>query len=288
MIAINNVTKTFQNNAVLQNVSLTIKPNKIYGLLGRNGVGKTTLLNLMTNRLFPTEGTITIDGEVVTENDKAIEKIYFMSQQALFPESIKVKDLFKWTAVFYPHFDHDYALSLCKKFKLNPKSKYKNLSTGYSSICKIILTLSSGAPILLFDEPVLGLDAHYREVFYKELITLYSEQEKTIILSTHIIEEVANVIEEVIIINDKTVVNSEGVESLLNRAYTVSGLHTDIDFFIKDKNVVYEETMGAYKAVTIMEILHEDVRKEISDLNLQLSTVELQKLFVYLTSEEAE
>ena len=94
LIKISNLTKTYGKNKVLDNVSLTIEENKIYGLLGRNGAGKTTLLNLITNRIFPTEGEITIDNEDLIENDKVNDKIYFMTEQDLYPPSLKIKDLF--------------------------------------------------------------------------------------------------------------------------------------------------------------------------------------------------
>lgn len=101
LIKISNLTKIYGKNKVLDNVSLTIEENKIYGLLGRNGAGKTTLLNLITNRIFPTEGEITIDNEDLIENDKVNDKIYFMTEQDLYPPSLKIKDLFKWTKEFY-------------------------------------------------------------------------------------------------------------------------------------------------------------------------------------------
>ena len=99
-IKISNLSKDYGKQRVLDNVSLTIEENKIYGLLGRNGAGKTTLLNLITNRIFPSEGTITIDGENVIENSSALMKTYFMTEQDLYPEGMKVKHLFKWTEEF--------------------------------------------------------------------------------------------------------------------------------------------------------------------------------------------
>lgn len=286
IIKISDLSKDYGKNKVLDNVSLTIEENKIYGLLGRNGAGKTTLLNLITNRIFPSEGIITIDGEDIIENYKAIGKIYFMTEQDLYPEGMKIKNLFKWTKEFYENFDMDYALNLSKKFGLNVNKKFKELSTGYSSICKIIITLASGAEILIFDEPVLGLDANHRDLFYKELVANYIDKPKTIILSTHIIEEVSEILEKVIIIKDGKILGNKEVEGLLGEAYIVSGASEKIQKYIEDKKCVNIESIAGFKAATIIGKLNESNKEKISQLGLETSKVELQKLFIHLTGEE--
>ncbi|WP_300379957.1 ABC transporter ATP-binding protein [Clostridium sp.] len=285
LIEISNLTKRYGKNTVLSNVSLTIEENKIYGLLGRNGAGKTTLLNLINDRIFPSEGSITIDGENVIESDTATGKIYFMTEQDLYPQGLKVKELFKWTNEFYNNFDMDYALSLCSKFGLNINKKFKELSTGYSSICKIVITLASGAEILMFDEPVLGLDANHRDLFYKELVTSYIDEPKTIILSTHIIEEVSEILEKVIIIKEGKVLGDKEVESLLNEAYIVSGASESVDKYIKYKKCINIDTIAGFKAATIIGELNKADKDKIEMLTLEVSKVELQKLFIYLTGE---
>lgn len=286
IIKISNLTKEYGKHKVLDNVSLTIEENKIYGLLGRNGAGKTTLLNLITNRIFPNEGSIKIDEENVIENSNAIRKIYFMAEQDLYPESMKIKDLFKWTKEFYKNFDMDYALDLSKKFKLNVNKKFKDLSTGYSSICKIIITLSSGAEILIFDEPILGLDANHRDMFYKELVQNYIDEPKTIILSTHIIEEVSEILEKVIIIKDGKILGDKEVESLLEEAYLVSGPSEKVEKYIEDKKCINIESIAGFKSATITGKITRKNNVQIKELNLEISKVELQKLFIHLTGEE--
>ena len=241
-IEVKNLKKKYGDNLVLDNIDITFDGNKIYGLLGRNGAGKTTLLNIMTNRIFQDDGTVEVDGENIRENDNALEKIYFMTEKNLFPEGYKVKDIFKWTAEFYSKFNMEYALELSKKFKLDISKKIKSLSTGYSSIAKIITAMSSQADIIIYDEPVLGLDANHRELFYKELMKDYIENPKTVILSTHILEEVSGLLENVVILNDKKIVSTDEAEELLNRVYTVSGLSQNVDKYIEAKEIVNVET----------------------------------------------
>ena len=286
IIEVKKVNKSYNKKQVLKDINITFEENKIYGLLGRNGAGKTTLLNLITDRAVVDSGEITIDGETIYENDKALEKIYFMTERTLYPVDYKVKEIFKWTKEFYNNFDSEYALELAKKFNLNINTKIKNLSTGYNSICKIITTLASNANVLIFDEPVLGLDANHRELFYKVLMENYIENPKTIILSTHIIEEVSNLIEKVIILNNSKVISSDEAEELLNKAYTVSGLTENIDKFVESKNIVNVEEITSFKSATIIGNLTKEDKELAEDLGLKFSKVELQKLFIYLTEKE--
>lgn len=285
VIEIKNMSKYYGNFCALKDISLKVEPNKIYGLLGRNGAGKTTLLNLINNRLFPTEGEITIDGEGVVENDKAIGKMFYMTEKDLYPEAMKVGKAFVWTKEFYPSFDMEYAMALSKKFSLNTNKKIKALSTGQNSIMKLIITLASNAEVLMFDEPILGLDANHRELFYKELLQNFIDKPKTIILSTHIIEEISDILERVIIIKDKGIAVDDSVENLLERAYSVAGAGDKVDEFIKDKSPINTETLGSFKSATILGELSAKDRERINSLELEINKVELQKLFIHLTNE---
>lgn len=279
-IKINGLVKKFGNITALENVTLTIEENRIYGLLGRNGAGKTTLLNLITNKLFPTEGEITIDDENVIENDRSLSKVYFMSEKNLYPEGMTVRKAIRWTREFYPDFDTEYALRLCEKFALKINKKIKSLSTGYQSIFKIILALSCNAPVLLLDEPVLGLDANHRDLFYRELIANYSERPKTIVISTHLIEEAADIIEDVIVIKQGRVILNDKAESVLSKGYSVSGSAAAVDRYIAGKNVLGVDTLGGLKSAYLMETLKEAAVPE----GLEMAKLDLQKLFIHMTN----
>lgn len=278
-ITINNLTMKFKETVALDDLSLTFKENKIYGLLGRNGAGKSTLLNLITNKLFPTSGSIVVDGQPVKENRAGLSKIYCMSEQSLYPDDCRIKNIFRWSGEFYPNFDAEYASQLSDLFQLDVKKKVKGLSTGYSSIYKIIIALSCNAEIILLDEPVLGLDANHRELFYKELIKVYSEKPRTFVLSTHLIEEVANLIENVVIIKDGRLLIDDSTENVRAMGYGVSGKAVDVDSFTKGKNIISEEVLGALKTSYLLEPKPVDIPESI-----EVSPLDLQQLFIKLTS----
>ncbi len=280
VIEIRNVTKRFGSLTALQNVSLIFEENKIYGLLGRNGAGKSTLLGLITNKLFPTEGDIVIDGEPVCENDSALRKVFCMTEQSLYPDSMTVKEVLKWTKEFYPDMDGEYAGLLADKFSLNVKKKVRALSTGYRSIYKIVAALSSNAPVLLLDEPVLGLDANYRDLFYRELLESYSRSPKTIVISTHLIEEAAGVIENVVIIKNGRIIMNDTAQNALNAGVTVTGPAGAVDSFVQGRNVLGTDTLGGMKSAYLLERMEPDEVPE----GIEVSRLNLQSLFIHLTN----
>ncbi|MCI9597768.1 MAG: ABC transporter ATP-binding protein [Firmicutes bacterium] len=279
-IEVKNISKRFGDILALDDVSLCFEENKIYGLLGRNGAGKTTLLNAISNRIFPDQGEIYVSGLPATENDKAQQQLFLMSEKTLYPERMKIKEVFYWTKSYYPNFDLAYAESLADKFQLDTKKRVRSLSTGYSSIFKIILALSANTPYLLLDEPVLGLDANHRDLFYKLLIEKYSSNPCTIVISTHLIEEVSGIIEDIVIIKQGKIICRESCESLLSKGYTVSGKASLVDTFIEGKKVIGADTLGGLKTAYILGSPAAD--NVPSDL--EVTRMDLQKLFIQLTN----
>ena len=274
------VSKSFGDIKALDQVSLDFEEGKIYGLLGRNGAGKTTLLSCITGRLFSTGGEVRVDGELALENEKALRKIFYMGQQELYPQEMTVNRVFYWTKQIYGGFDLEYAQNLCQKFGLNPKKKTSKLSTGYRSIYKLITALAVDTPYLLLDEPVLGLDAGHREMFYRELLENYGKNPRTIVLSTHLIEEAASLLEEVIILHNGRVMCRKTCEELLHSGYTVSGKQSEVDAFIAGKKVLSQQSIGGLKTA----VIYGKVEKEMPE-TLETGRMDLQKLFVAMTEE---
>lgn len=281
-IKVDGATKRFGDNTVFENISCGIEEGKIYGLFGNNGAGKTTLLNIMSNKLFLTDGQVTLDGEVITENDAALSKIFIMSEKTFAKQDVKVKDLFAMTQIFYKNFDMIKAKKLAEEFELKLNKKYQTLSTGYRSIVKMVLAFSSGAEVLIFDEPILGLDARHRDMFYKQVIKEYQDRQPTIILSTHIIEEIAELIEKVIILHNHKILLNDDVEKVLQSYYSVSGRAKDVEDYarkyVKEEELIYTEEMTGFKRLTVKG------KPQEAD-NLEFGGIELQKLFIHLTNK---
>lgn len=278
-LRITGVTKRFQDVTALSQVSLSYEPGRIYGLLGRNGAGKSTLLNIISGRVFADEGQVTLDGRTLPENDEALGQIYCMSEQNLYPESMRVRQAFKWSGMFYPKWDQVKALDLARSFELDPHRKITKLSTGYRSIFKAITALSSGAPYLLFDEPVLGLDANNRDLFYREMVKTFSEGETTIILSTHLIEEAANMLDHVTIIQDGRIMEDIETEELKSAYRQIVGPAVDVDRALAGMQPISVESIGGLKSAIVRGSLPDSLPSEV-----KIVPVSLQQLFIALTN----
>lgn len=279
-IEIKNVTKQFGNITALNQVNLTFEAGKIYGLLGRNGAGKSTLLNIITNRIFADSGEVLLNGSPVKENDKSQNNIYMMSEKNYYPDNFKILDVFKWTKEFFNDFDTENAINLCEQFELDVKKKVRNLSTGYSSIYKVVTALCVDVPFVLLDEPVLGLDANHRELFYRNLLKTYSENPRTFVISTHLIDEVSGVIEDVIIIKKGKIIKNQSCEELLMEGYTATGTISAIDNFVAGKNVISIDVLGGLKSAHILGKLD---KSNVPD-GVEIIKPDLQKLFIQLTN----
>ena len=283
-IQINNVTKRYRDVTALDHISCSFEHGKIYGFLGRNGAGKSTLINIIANRIFADDGTILIDGLPAKKNMDVHEKIFCMSETDLYDSSLKIKDLFKWIDRFYDSFDAEKAFQIADKFHLDVNKRFKALSKGYQSIFKLTAALALNVPYLIFDEPVLGLDANHRELFYDLLLKNFESNDQTIIIATHLIEEVANIIEEVVLIDEGKLLLQESVDTLLESGYCVSGLASEVDHYCQDKNVIGNDELGGLK---LSYVIGEKTQLPQGS-NLQITSMNLQKLFVKLTEKGGE
>ena len=275
------VSKRFGSTQALEGISLTLESGHIYGLLGNNGAGKSTLLSILTDRQLPDQGTVTIDGAPIRNNDRALEKVFLVGEQNLFPEDMKVRRAFQIMTYFYPTFDVAYALDLSRQFGLSLKKKIVNLSTGYASIFRLILGLSVNTPYLIFDEPVVGLDAQHRDLFYRLLIEKFMETSCTVVISTHLIAEVENLIDHTIILREGRILRDAPTEELVSGACTISGPAGLVEAYLAGREILTSHALGGLKSVTFQGALTDPL-----PVGLEQGRVSLQDYFISL--QEAE
>lgn len=284
-----NLTKTYGKKTVLENLNLTLEKGKIYGLIGRNGAGKTTMLSIMSNQNPATDGKVTLDGENIWENRKALDRICFSRELNVSAESglaaYTVKKYLATAACYYANWDKEMADRLLNLFELKPKAKLSKLSKGMLSMVTIIVAMASKAEFTFLDEPVAGLDVVAREQFYKLLLDEYTETGRTFVISTHIIEEAADVMEEVIILDKGRIVRHQNTQELVDSACYVTGLAEEVDNAVAGLEQHHAEKMGRSKGVTVL-------LKEGQELNpgydVTVQPVNLQKIFVSLCGEEVK
>jgi ABC-2 type transport system ATP-binding protein len=288
ILEIRDLTKNYGSVRALDHVGFALEDKKIYGLLGRNGAGKTTLLNLISSRIYTTAGTIELFGVPGIDNQEALARICHMPERNLFPQNMRVRDILSIAAGFYPNFDATYATQLCGLFRMDPVKRYKALSRGYESILRIVLGLAARAEITIFDEPVLGLDAAVRDQFYQALVQDYSEHPRTFILSTHLIDESADIFEDVLILKDGRLIISEPADQLRSGACHIAGRAEVADQFVREHGlaVLNREGIGHLASLAIRGPLTEELRVQAAAAGLDVAPVSLQKLFIYLTESE--
>ena len=281
------ITKQYKDKLALNDISLTLEQGKIYGLIGRNGAGKTTLLSVLTAQNPATSGSVTLDDMTVWENRSALEHLCFSRELNVSAESglgsMKVKEYLRTASIYYRDWDSAMAERLVDLFELPVKKRMSKLSKGMLSMVTIIVAMASKAAFTFLDEPVAGLDVVAREQFYKLLIEEYTETGRTFVLSTHIIEGAADVLEEVIILKDGKVLLEADTQSLVDSARYVSGKAEDVDAVTAGLETHHPEISGRAKSVTV---LLKPGQSLPAGYDVSIQPLNLQKVFLALCGEE--
>lgn len=281
-----NLNLSYSSEQVLHDINFEITEPRIYGLLGRNGAGKTSLLSILGSFREPTSGKLLVNGEEPFENAEIMQQITFMYNKDYTGETASPSSMIKDFHRYRPNFDLEYAEELLKKFKLLDKKAIPKLSTGKQSAFNVVVGLASRSPITIFDEVYLGMDAPARDLFYKELLKEQEQHPRIMILSTHLVSEMDYLFDEVIIIDDGNLLLHEPFDELVTRGVTVIGNKQAVDTFAKDKEVLNEEQLGDTKSITLYGALSETDEASAKELGLTIGPVSLQDLFIQLTKEE--
>ena len=225
MITINTLDFSYKNAAVFKNISLEFKKGNVYGLLGENGVGKTTLLKLICGLQHPTAGTCNVDDFVPSErNPYFLQNIFFLPEEVITDDTTPEKFV-KKLGVFYPRYDHEYFLNLMKELEVDATKKFDALSYGQKKKALLACALSLRTDYLLLDEPTNGLDIPSKALFRKIILQHSVSAEDaashvpTIIISTHQVKDVENLIDPIVILDHDEVLLNATFEEISQRLY---------------------------------------------------------------------
>ena len=218
LVSARNVSKTFGDLRAVDDVTFDIETGKILGLIGPNGAGKTTLLKAMLG-LTDCEGTLSVMGLDPFRQRKALmRQICFIADVAVLPHWIKVSQLLDYVEAIHPNFSRQRAEALLSKTKIIQKSKVKELSKGMVTQLHLSIIMAIDAKLLVLDEPTLGLDILFRKEFYANLLNDYFDEERTILITTHQVEEIENLLTDIMFINDGKILLDSSMDSL-NESY---------------------------------------------------------------------
>jgi len=211
------LTKHYGKSKAVDNLSFEIQPGRIVGLIGANGSGKTTTLKAILG-LIPAEGELKALGlDPRAQRDALMQDVSFIADVAILPRWIKVHELIKFMEGVHPKFDRIKAERYIANTKIQSHMRVKELSKGMVVQLHLALIMAVNAKLLILDEPTLGLDILYRKQFYRSLLEDYFDADKTIIITTHQIEEIEHVVSDLIFINGGRIVLQESMDSMATR-----------------------------------------------------------------------
>ena len=287
VIEVKSLTKRYRDTLAVDDVSFAIEQNRIYGLLGRNGAGKTTVMSILTAQNFATSGEVRVFGEQPYENTRVLSRMCFVRESQKYPEDATARHAFGMARLFFPRWDQPLADRLIDDFQLPTKRTIKKLSRGQLSAVGVIIGLASRAEITFFDEPYLGLDAVARQIFYDRLLEDYATHPRTVILSSHLIDEVSNLLERVLVIDRGRIIMDEETDAVRDRAANIVGDSAAVDAFVAGREVIHRESLGRVSSVTVLGALTPADRARLAAAGLDVAPVSLQQLIVRTTQHAA-
>jgi ABC-2 type transport system ATP-binding protein len=287
VIEVRHLTKAYGDMRAVDDVSFTIEPETIYGLLGRNGAGKTTIMSILTAQNFATSGEVAVFGEDPYERAHVLKRLCFVRESQKYPDDTTPTHALKMASLFFPRWDQEFANALAREFQLPMTRRIKKLSRGQLSAVGVIIGLASRAEITFFDEPYLGLDAVARQIFYDRLVEDYARHPRTVILSSHLIDEVSHLIERVLVVDQGRLIVDEEADALRDSAATIIGDIAAVEAFTAGREVLHRESLGRVASVTVLGALTDDDRRRLHAAGLEVGAVSLQQLVVRLTQRAA-
>jgi ABC-2 type transport system ATP-binding protein len=286
-ISVTGLTRRYRGEPALNDVTLELEPDSITGLLGRNGAGKTTLLRIIAGHEFPSEGAVSLLGASPVESETALRQMVFIREDQTYPD-IKVRQAVQVASWFYPNWNHDLAGALLEEFNLPLNRKVKKLSRGMRSAVGIVIGLAARAEVTLFDEPYAGLDPMARQLFYDRLLADYAEHPRTILLSTHLIDEAAGLFERVVVLERGQIVLNSDADDLRGAATSVSGPAIAVAEFTAGRSVWNRRRIASQASAVVAGALDETDRARAAALHLSLEPLTLQQVVVQAAGAPAD
>ena len=276
-ISMQNVTFSYKGKKryVFEDFSVDIEPNHITGIIGRNGQGKTTLMNLIAGKFEPDEGIIEIDGKNPATDIGTAKRIIYVAGVMSYSE-IKLKKIIEEYRLMYEKFDEEFAYKLMELFGLNKKAKIKNLSKGQETIFNFCCGMATRADITILDEPVSGVDAISRNKIY-EIIS------RTILISSHMLGEMEKILSHMIMIGNNDVLFAGDIEELKDSVYRVDGELANIEKYCEEKKVLYKKNQTLGAMAVIEGRLNKEEAEKADELELATSKLSGEEIYMYKT-----
>ncbi|MDR2374463.1 MAG: ABC transporter ATP-binding protein [Bifidobacteriaceae bacterium] len=282
-VTVVDLVKRYRRTVALDHVGLEFEEGLIHGLFGHNGAGKTTLMSIITAQVAPTSGQALVYGQRPYEHAGVLQRMCFIREGQGYPNDARAIDAFNAARMFYPRWDAALADHLISALAIPLNQRVRRMSRGQNSAVGVTIGLAARADVTFFDEPYLGLDAMARQVFYEALAASYARDPRTIVLSSHLIDEVAPLVAKVVVLDHARVLIDQDRGALLGRAARVIGPAEAVAAFASGREVIGVEAMGPYLALTVMGPLSAKDLDWLTASALTVEGVSLQQLVIHLT-----
>ena len=285
MIEVKNLNKSFDKKIVFQNANLKIEENRIYGLFARNGVGKTTLLKILSDQLVNYQGQISYNHKSIRENKDYKKRVLLVGEdfisEYLKPERLnKIMDLIY---ILLENFNKERFEELINIFDIDMKTRYRKLSFGNQCLFRNAIGLASGVDFLFFDEPTTGLDEINKDIFYKKLMEFQEVDESTVIISSHNVADIEKMITDVIILKDKDIIVNEPIYDIEEKSYSITLYPKDLDILAK-KNIINKKIFANQVIVSVYDKFSEEEINNIKQ-KARVNRLDLRDLFIAINEE---
>lgn len=281
-----NLTKVYLRKNVLDGITFSIEENKITGLIGRNGVGKTTLLKIMSGFIKETAGEIKVFGQHPFNNLHCSLNTIYVDDQMSFPPALHLHELLEAGKSFYPNWDMELAQRLLHYFDFDPKHYHNTLSKGRTSTFNMIVGLAARCPLTILDEPTTGMDEAVRKDFYRALLKDYLAYPRTIIISSHHLNEIEDLLEDVLLLKEGRAELHLPITELKEWAIGFTGDSATLREWLKGVEIYYENHIGLNTLYTVVKNdFNSSQLEEARKLNIAVSPVKASDICVYLTNE---
>ena len=285
MIKVDRVSKKYDNDFVLNNLSFNIKDNCIYGLVGANGAGKSTLLRIIMGIFDANMGSVTIDGEEVSHNVKLKQKMVFIPDDLFFYPGYTLIDMAKYYQSMYDEFDMDYLRELAKLLKLKENVKMSNFSKGMKRQCALICAIATNADYMFFDETFDGLDPVIRNVMKKIIVKQMNKKKTTIVMTSHNLRELEDICDNLGLLYQGGILFESEIDTIKTNMYKVQ-ISLKGDF---DKDDFSDIDLLSYKkngsvATLIIKDVDNTSKKKLAKKNpiiLDYLNLTLEEIFIY-------
>lgn len=278
-IVCSQVEKSYRTNRAVNKLSCSIEGEKIIGLIGRNGAGKSTWLKLLAGHLKPNDGEIRIFGESPFNNLKVASNLILIEDTMTFPSFLKLGEIFKMASEFYHNWQGELAERLLAYADIPLNSYHHNLSKGQASTFNLIYGLATRCAITLLDEPMNGMDEGIRSDMYRAILKEYIVSPRTIIISSHHLQEIEHLLEEIMLIDDGEVVLHLSLENVNQMMVRLTGEVNAIKEMTGYQDVLYEKQGTiSYEAIIERNKLDESYAEQTNVLIQAISASEVCKI----------